>query len=797
MSRRRLSDPPLFALAERDGARVTLRSDGTEAAHIFVLENDIVRVLLLPDGTIKGPPSWAIAPGAEDIAEPGRDRMSVKGFTCPSFDVSGSEGQVTIETGRLRLEITLAGFHCGWFQRVGNEWQPIAADRPTQAYDFGWWDGRVHHYVARQPGERYFGLGERSGAMDRAGRRFRLANLDAMGYDAERTDPLYKSIPYLLVANVQGACHGLFYDNMADGFVDIGQELDNYHGPYRRFCADSGDLDLYMIAGPDPLEVTKRFTWLTGKPAMMPRWSIGYSGSTMNYTDAPDAQAQMGQFLDHLAEYDIGCSSFHLSSGYTSISGKRYVFNWNCDKFPDPAAFVRSYADAGVRLVPNIKPALLTDHPQYAELAKGGLFVSDPDGQPTEIQYWDALGSAVDFTNPAASAWWRGQVKLALLDYGMAATWNDNNEYEVWEKQALTDGFGTPRPVAEAPALQPLLMMRASRAAQIQHAPDQRPYVVTRSGMAGLHRYAQTWTGDNRTSWDSLRYNIKMGLGLSLSGISNMGHDVGGFAGSKPDPELFLRWVQAGIMMPRFSIHSWNDDGTANEPWMYPEILPQIRKLMALRQTLTPFFHDLLWRYHANYEPVSRPLWLDHPDDPGAWIDGDDHMLGRNLLVALVVEPGATTRTVRFPGTDQWIAVWTGEAYAGGTTATLAAPLDAPPLLFARAGSGIFVDLARQGHRPETYAPGVWLFAPSEGPVEWMGRHEDRDSDAVGTWRVTGSANASKIDLNVVSERDVRSFTLVFPGNEQRSIQMTNVETLSNTVVGQQRHMRIRKGRAQ
>lgn len=685
MRRATLSQAPKFAVSQHEGARITLTSDTDAIAHIFVLEDDIIRLMLLQDGVIKSPPSWAIAPGAEDIQEPGRDRMSVEGFSCPSFDHVEAGGLLTVQTHRLRLEIRLNGFHCRWFQREGAAWRLIAQDRPTQAYNFGWWDDKVHHYLVRQTGERYYGLGERSGGMDRSGRRFRLVNIDAMGYDAMGTDPLYKSIPYLLVANTEGGCHGMFYDTMADGFIDLGQELDNYHGPYRQFCADHGDLDLYIIAGPDPLAVTQRFTWLTGKPALMPRWSLGYSGSTMGYTDAPDAQVQMGQFLKKLAEHDIPCSSFHLSSGYTSIGDKRYVFNWNRDKFPDPQAFVKSYADAGVRLVANIKPALLTDHPQYEKLAREGLFITNEDGQPTEIQYWDALGSAVDFTHPKAAAWWQDQVKAKLLDYGIAATWNDNNEYEVWDTRALTHGFGTPYPVAHARALQPLLMMRASRAAQLAYNPQELPYLVTRSGMAGLQRYAQSWTGDNRTSWETLRYNIKMGLGLALSGISNIGHDVGGFAGPKPDAELFLRWLQAGILMPRFSIHSWNEDGSVNEPWMYPEIVPQVRRLMALRQKIEPMLYELMERYHNDYEPISRPPWLNYPQDEGAWVDGDDHMLGRDLLVALVVEPGAKTRTIRFPGDAQWADVWTGVRYDGSSTVTLPAPQDGPPLLFARA----------------------------------------------------------------------------------------------------------------
>ena len=528
-------------------------------------------------------------------------------------------------------------------------WRVIAADRATQAYDFGWWDGRAHHYCQRRAGERFYGLGDRSGDCDRAGRSFRLTNLDAMGYDAESTDPLYKSIPYLLVADAAGRCHGTFYDTVADAHFDFGRELDNYHGAYRHMVADAGDLDLWMIAGPEPRAVTRRFTWLTGRPALMPRWTLGYSGSTMSYTDAPDAAAQMAGFLSKLAEHDIGCTSFHLSSGYTSIGDKRYVFHWNREKFPDPQAFVATFAAAGVELVPNIKPALLRSHPRFDEVASAGFFVADEEGVAVEAQFWDEAGSYIDFTQPRAAEWWREQVKSALLDQGIVATWNDNNEYEIWDKRARFAGFGKPRAAAEMRPVQPLLMARASRRAQVEAFPQRRPYVVTRSGMAGLQRYAQTWSGDNRTEWKTLRYNARMAIGLALSGVSNSGHDVGGFAGPAPSPELLVRWVQAGVLMPRFSIHSWNDDGTVNEPWMYREALPAIRRLMALRQQLIPFFYDLLHRYHAEYEPMVRPTWLDFPEDPIAWQECDEHLLGPDLLVVSVMESGATTREVRPP----------------------------------------------------------------------------------------------------------------------------------------------------
>lgn len=772
-----LSRPPVFAVAEREGARVTLASDTGAMAHLFVLEEDIARLLLLPDGTLHGGPSWSIAPGEADIAEPGRDRMSTAGFACPDFALTEADGLVRIETTRLRLDIALEGLRCTWSQRVGGDWQVMAADRPTQAYDFGWWDGAVHHYLVRRPGERYYGLGEKSGPMDRAGRRLRLMNLDAMGYDAEDSDPLYKHIPYVLVADAAGACHGEFHDNTADMTYDFGEELDNYHGHYRHVRAEAGDMDLWMIAGPDPLAVTRRFTWLTGRPALMPRWSLGYSGSTMSYTDAPDAQAQMARFVALLEEHDIGCSSFHLSSGYTSIGPKRYVFHWNRDKFPDPAAFVQSYLDAGVRLVANIKPALLRDHPRFAEVAAAGLFIAEADATPTEIQYWDETGSALDFTNPATAAWWREQVAEALLRYGFAATWNDNNECEVWDRRALVNGFGTPRAASEVRPLHSMLMSRASRAAQIAHNPAEAPYVVTRAGMAGLHRYAQTWTGDNYTNWKTLRFNLKMGLGLALSGVSNMGHDVGGFAGPRPDPELFVRWVQAGVLMPRFSIHSWNDDHTANEPWMHPDVLPAVRRLMALRQTLLPFLDDLACRYAAGFEPIVRPTWLDHPDDPAAWSESDDHLIGPDLLAALVVEPGATTRTVRFPGQGTWYDVWTGKGHAGGTTATLPAPLDGPPLLFAREGSALLVDGATKGFRPGPFAPELRIFPPAP-PGQFAGRFFDpfvRLDPACGIpaeWRWRAEADGDRVLLRFDEPDLAARIAVRLPPGDGRELQV-------------------------
>ena len=673
--------PPRFSLKSYEDGRLRLVSDTGALALIEVLEHDILRFVMLPDGVWRHPKTWAIAPGQDDVPAEGRDRMELDGFQRPPASVVQTEDEVVVETAKLRLEVRLLGLRCRWLQKTGDAWRVIQEDRPTQAYDFGWWGGKPRHYVARRPGDRLFGLGEPAGPLDHSGRRIRLSNMDAMGYDARTSDPLYKHIPFLLVQNgAGGGFFGAFYDTLSDAVFDLGCEHSNYHGPYRYFAAEHGDLDLYVIAGPTAAEATRRFTWLTGRPAETPDWALSYSGSTMSYTDAPDAQARMGVFLDEIARHDMPCRSFHLSSGYTSIKNKRYVFHWNREKFPDPERFIADYQARDVRVIANIKPALLRDHPEFERLAEMGAFLSDAAGRPVLEQFWDDLGAYLDFTRPETRDWWREQVSVQLLQKGVAATWNDNNEYEVTQGASLAHGFGEPFRALEMKPLQTLLMLKTSREAQLAHAPEAPPFLVTRAGFAGLQRYAQTWSGDNYTSWASLKWNIRMGLSLALSGVSSSGHDIGGFAGPRPDAELFARWVGLGVFLPRFSIHSWNDDQTVNEPWMHEAVRDDIRQLMHFREAqIIPVLKQLLARYRHDYEPVTRPIFFDFPDDPHAYEEREEFMLGPDLLVAPVVEPGRTTLSVRLPVGASWRDGWSGEVFEGGAEVERPAPFARPP----------------------------------------------------------------------------------------------------------------------
>lgn len=672
-----------WVITEVTPQSITLLVNRQHLFTIAVLDHKMMRVLVQKRGKLSLNRTWSVDPH-NNLPLEGRDRLKIDDFPCPSFQYEEQEDKLILWTNNLKVQVNTP-LTLTWFYRADSNalWQEIAQDRPTGAYCIGkdlYTD--IAHYRQAYSHERIYGLGEKSGALERTGKKYEMRNLDAMGYDAKSTDPLYKHLPFLITHH-QEISYGLFYDNLSNAQFDLGNEIDNYHPRYRYYKAEAGDLDYYFFVGPQLKAVTHQIVRLTGKTAFLPKWSLGYSGSTMAYTDAPNAQEQLENFLALCQTHQVPCDSFQLSSGYTSIQDKRYVFHWNRDKFPDFPTLAQRYTQNGVRFIANIKPCLLVDHPQYQQLAQEKLFIQNSDDDSPECSvFWDDEGSHLDFTNPKTISWWQKNIIENLLKKGVTATWNDNNEYEVWDRDAKCNGFGQTIPIKLIRPIMPLLMMRASKEAQESFSPNERPYLISRSGCLGMQRYAQTWSGDNYTRWESLKYNIKMGLSMSLSGLYNIGHDVGGFSGPRPDSELFVRWVQNGIMHPRFTIHSWNDDQTANEPWMYPEVLPEIRSAIELRYQLIPYFYTLLWEAHYYDEPIIKPTFLNYEFDPQTFEENDDFLLGDALLVASVVVENARKRTVYLPKEKYgWYEFYDSTWFKGGETVELDAPLQKLPLL--------------------------------------------------------------------------------------------------------------------
>lgn len=651
---------------------------------IRALDEDILRVTFQPDGVWRLDRTWMILGKNGYALREGRSRDDLSPFNPPSVKVDQEKNEVKIHAQRLTVTVNKNPF-----------WVKIETidDKLLSLDDAYWWDPqgkavKVESLASKK--EHYYGLGEKSGLLNKAGRRFKFHNHDAVGYNARFSDPLYKHIPFLICWQPdQQVAFGILYDNLADTKIDINPTFGPGAG-LRTYSVNNGDLDAYFILGPGIPAVVEKLARLTGKPMLPPRYTLGYLASSMGYTEGDDAEQRLQEFREKCVEYEVPCDLFHLSSGYCKAEdGKRYVFHWNRKRFPEPKNAINKFHKAGMQVSANIKPCLLTSHPRYGEVKSLGAFVKNKGkDQPLVSPFWGGLGSFIDFTNPKGWKWWQENAKKELLDFGIDSLWNDNNEFDLPGGRAEADGFGQPISADLCSPLQTLLMTQASYEVQQNERPNERPFTITRAGSPGTQRYAQTWSGDNVTSWNTLRYNLPMGLGLGLSGMANYGHDVGGFVGKKPSAELFLRWVQHGIFMPRFCIHSWRLDRSANEPWMYPEMLPLVKEAIYLRYRLMPYLYSLFYEASQTGHPIQRPLVYEFPEDAKVVDDSFTFMLGPSLLVSNVLRKGEKIHPVYLPAGSAWYDIWNGDLYEGGQTISLGVTLETIPL-FVRAGGMI------------------------------------------------------------------------------------------------------------
>lgn len=331
---------------------------------------------------------------------------------------------------------------------------------------------------------------------------------------------------------------------------------------------------------------------------------------------------------------------------------------------------------------------MLQAYPDVEEMAAEGLFVRDAERDaPAVGTWWGGPGHLVDFTSPRAREAWRLRLTDAVLDHGTTSVRNDNCEYgSLVDLDARCAGDGREAPVAQLRTVMANLMCATTVEAVGQRFPDARPFVVCRSGHAGFQRFAQTWSGDNSTSWESLELGIATMLGMSLSGIANQGNDVGGFAGPAPDAELLVRWVQNGAFQPRFSLHSVNSDNTVTEPWMYARRTDLVRAAIELRFRLSPYLYSLMERAHRTGLPIVEPMCSAFQHDPVTYDESVDFMLGDALLAANVVRPGARTRSVYLPAGETFFGLETRQEHPGGQTVDLVVGLGSIPLLLLRAG---------------------------------------------------------------------------------------------------------------
>lgn len=550
------------------------------------------------------------------------------------------------------------------------------------------------HTSEISPEDCFYGFGEKSGDFNKAQKFMGMSPKDAMGYNPRETDSLYKHIPFYIKLN-RGTrkAVGYFYHNTCECDFDMGREKSNYWKPHSRYRTDGGDIDLFLIAGPSVRQVVERYTDLTGKSAMLPRYALGYLGSSMYYPELDkDCDDAILDFIDTTREEKIPVDGFQLSSGYCTVETdkgiKRCVFTWNKKRFKDPREFFAQMEKRGVTVSPNVKPGILLIHPRLDEMKAKGMFIkASGSDEPGIGTWWGGKGVFADFTNPSTRTYWKEMLKENVLEYGTSSVWNDNCEYDsLVDKDCRCDFEGKGGTIGQLKSVMSNIMCHITDEAIHETFTNTRPYIVCRSGHCGIQRYAQTWAGDNLTCWDSLKYNIATILGMSLSGVANQGCDIGGFYGPSPEAELMVRWIQNGIFQPRFSIHSTNTDNTVTEPWMYGDCTDYIREAIGLRYQLSPYLYSLMERAHETGLPIMEPMCSAFQEDVKCYEEGVDFMLGDSLLVANVVEKGAVSRKVYLPEGETFYDFYTRSAYEGGRTVELPVDLGSIPL-FVRSGA--------------------------------------------------------------------------------------------------------------
>ncbi|XP_018420919.1 PREDICTED: neutral alpha-glucosidase AB isoform X1 [Nanorana parkeri] len=532
---------------------------------------------------------------------------------------------------------------------------------------------------------------------------YRLYNLDVFQYELYNTMALYGAVPLLLAHNIHRTL-GIFWLNAAETWVDItsntagktlfGKMLQYMQGGGEtpqtdvHWMSESGIVDVFLLLGPSPSDVFKQYASLTGTQALPPYFSLGYHQCRWNYNDEDDVRNVDAGF----DEYDLPYDFIWLDIEHAD--GKRY-FTWDPNKFPTPKNMLTGLKEKRRKMVTIVDPHIKIDSAYriHSEIRSRNLYVKTKDGSDYEGWCWPGSAAYPDFTNPDMRTWWSSMFSYDQYEGSMdnLFVWNDMNEPSVFNgpevtmhKDAVHWGGWEHRDVHN---LYGLYVHQATAEGLIHRSGgNERPFVLTRAFFAGSQRYGAVWTGDNAAEWGHLKISIPMCLSLGLAGISFCGADVGGFF-KNPEPELLLRWYQAGAYQPFFRAHA-HLDTPRREPWLHGETNTNlIREALRERYALLPYWYTLFYNAHRDAEPVMRPLWVEFPTDVSTFVMDDQYMLGSALLVHPVTEANAREVQIYLPGVGEvWYDVRNYRSYKAPQTFFLPVTSSSIPV-YQRGGS--------------------------------------------------------------------------------------------------------------
>jgi alpha-glucosidase len=663
-----LAAAPLWCRAENVGRVMAYRQtahgiEGRTASVQFsvsVYSAHVVRVRVSRNGAVQRR-SYALTEGLE----PNQDR----------FTVRESDRRILISTAALvaeieqqpELRITFKDPH-------GNV---INEDLPGAGMGITFTGNKVTVYKRLQPDERFIGMGEQLGDLDRRGTVLTLKNTDNYRYDDPRV-PMYVSIPFFTGLHHRHV-YGLFFNNSY-------RSVFNFGASNRRFASysfDGGDLDEFFMYDDSVPDILAHYTSLTGRMPLPPKWSIGYQQSRCSYYP----QAQVMFIARTFRDKQIPLDGIVLDADYLQ---DYQPFRINRQRFPDIKRMAGDLAAMNIELTASVNPAIAIDdsYPAHRTGLQQDVFLRYTDGELYQADIAPNTSHFPDFSSPRARQWWIENMKI-YQQLGINGYWNDMNEPAI-DGQAMPDNVvfdfdGQPTTALEGQNYYGMLMARASFEAFGKYGGNRRPFVLSRAGFAGIQRYAAVWSGDNQAKDEHILLGVLLINQMGLSGVPFTGPDIGGYIGDG-NKELYRRWIEVGVFSPYLRSHR-EQLAAANEPWAYGEEAEAIAKsYLEFRYQLLPYLYSTFYEASQTGMPISRSLSIDNPFDASIYERKYQYefVFGDALLVNPLTSR-EDTKTTYLPA-GQWYDAFTDQTLAGGQQVTAPYPAYKLPI-FVRASS--------------------------------------------------------------------------------------------------------------
>ncbi len=532
-------------------------------------------------------------------------------------------------------------------------------------------------YKKIQEGERFIGLGEKTGNLDRRGMGYTNWNTDSFAY-GPHSDPLYCSFPFYLGIHHHMA-YGLFLDNTYKSHFNFGAS----NNRFASFTVEGGELDYYFIYEDSVVEIIKAYTLLTGRMELPPLWSLGYQQCRYSYYPQEEVYQVARTFREKKIPADAIVLDIHYMEAYK-------IFTWDEERFPDPGKMISDLREKGFQVVVMCDPGIKVEqgYTAYEDGLEQDVFIKYPDGTYYQGEVWPGWCHFPDFTDPDTREWW-GKHFQDYVSLGVKGFWNDMNEIATWG-QRLPDlmefyfeghGGSTKR----ARNIYGLNMCRATFEGTKHLLKGERPFILTRAGYCGIQRYSAVWTGDNVATDEHMLLGVRLVNSLGLSGVSFTGYDIGGFAGDT-SVNLFARWISLGAFSPFFRGHTMVNSRDS-EPWSFGEEVEDIsRNYINLRYRLLPYIYSTFYQSHINGLPLCRSLAIDYTFDDLIYQTGyqNQYLFGPHFLVAPVESYKDLTKVYLPQG--QWYDFHQDKVFKGEQEIYVECPLTHLPL-FVKAGA--------------------------------------------------------------------------------------------------------------